>query len=101
MSAEEKMPASACPFCGYSGNIHIHKESTTNPKFFYYAAHCQRCGAEGPLGYTAQEACQCWQARMEPLEADSSENGNPFLERPEARASIGMGDARYWKENAQ
>lgn len=55
-------PMKACPFCGGREIDHNHHESAGQPM---YCAHCQKCGAEGPLADDATYATLLWNTRAE------------------------------------
>lgn len=91
--------ALSCPFCGYTGRIAIRTEKTTTEGVFMYSALCQRCGAQGPNSLVESAAAHAWNARLEPLDSEDLENGEPFLERPTSTLKR-TGDPRFWKPRA-
>lgn len=75
MSAQD-LPTvlAACPFCG-SGDVQMHPNDIAKrgvnmacDGFQVQYAHCDNCGAEGPQGFTSQEAIAAWNRRASDAE---------------------------------
>ena len=52
-----------CPFCG-NPNLLVDKGILENDELGNYFVCCNKCHVTGPAGYTAQEAVEAWNRRV-------------------------------------